>query len=172
MAIGVVARRLQLTPSVSRTRWRVDVTDIDGAIRALAHVVELGPPASMDDLSSAAIRLGYSIPPELAAFYLRANGTMDATPVENGWTSLWMVSKWKPVRELPLETQDYTECNEAIVVADYSLDSWWYAVDRRGAVYIVDGALPARVVAATFTAFIMMLIEDDARIYPLVEGAG
>jgi hypothetical protein len=147
------------------------VTDIDDAINALAQVVGLGPPALTDDLSAAAQRLGYSIPAELAAFYLRSNGTMDATPVERGWTRLWMVSEWRSVKMLGRGPR-YAVVADAVVVADYSLESWWYAVDRGGVVYIVDGARPARVVADTFTAFISMLIENDERIYPLPGDAG
>jgi hypothetical protein len=64
------------------------------------------------------------------------------------------------------------DVDDAAVIADYSLESWWYAVSRAGAVHIVDGLRPPRVVAKTFPEFVRMLVENDEAIYPRSQEAG
>jgi hypothetical protein len=72
---------------------------VDAAVAALVPLVGLGAPAAVS-IATAEQRLGFQLPRDLAEFYLRANGTISHTPVENGWTRLWMAEEWKPVRTL------------------------------------------------------------------------
>jgi len=144
---------------------------VDAALAAVAHLVGLGAPLAAGDIANIERRLGFQLPGDLTAFYICANGTTTHTPVENGWTRLWMAEEWKPVRSLgygPL----YSDLGHAAVIADYSLDSWWYAVSSAGAVHIVDGLRPPRIVAETFLDFVRMLVQDDEGIYPCSQKAG
>jgi len=143
--------------------------NIDDTLAAIAKVVGLAPAARPADLASAERRLGCQLPAQLRAFYLRANGTLDATPVENGWTRLWSAAEWRNVSTLSLGSV-YSSVSDAIVVADYSLESWWYALGLDEAVYIVDGLRPARPVAGSFLEFVALLLNDRKEIYPIVDG--
>jgi hypothetical protein len=147
--------------------------NVDTVVATLGQVIALQPPASQKALLKAERRFG-PIPHELRDFYARANGTVEATPVKNGWTRLWSMNEWCSVSSLGCGPV-YDDVQNAIVVADYSLESWWYAVDIGpvfgGSVYIVDGGRPTRVVARSFGAFVSMVVQDDQDIYP-ADGAG
>ena len=144
---------------------------VEEAVSAVAELVSLGPPAPAPQIAAAERRIGVQMPADLVAFYMRANGTVDHTPVDKGWTRLWMTDEWRPVKTLECGPI-YAEIDDAAVIADYSLESWYYAVDRQGGVYIVDGLRPPRVVAEGFLEFVKMLVKDEKGLYPRSEEAG
>jgi len=144
---------------------------VDAALAAVGHLVGLGAPLRAGDIPKIERRVGFQLPSELAAFYIRANGTTTHTPAENGWTRLWMAEEWKAVRTLGYGAL-YSNVGDAAVIADYSLESWWYPVSSAGAVHIVDGLHPSRVVAETFLDFVRMIVQDEECIYPCDQKAG
>jgi len=99
---------------------------------------------------------------EMRAFYECVGGCDAETPPEQGWTTFWPLERWKPATSVDEDATDL------ILVADYCLSSWYYAVQRAGdadaSVLIV---LPGtRVVAPSFSAFADAVFKDDASIYP------
>jgi hypothetical protein len=64
-----------------------------------------------------------------------------------------------------------------IVFCDYCGRSWYYALGpgsnaQASSVYIVDGARPERLVAASLSLFLQAILEDAEALYPEVNGAG
>ena len=144
---------------------------IEEVIAALRGCAELRPPATADALRDAEIRFHGRLSDDVKAFYSAADGTVDETAPEQGWTRFWELAAWTPVaRRLP--GAEYRGVHELPVVADHCHESWWYALDVRvgapayGSVYIVDGLRPPRMVAASFAAFVAAVLRDDESIYP------
>jgi hypothetical protein len=79
------------------------------------------------------------------------------TPPDKGWTTFWPLDRWQAAKTVDDDAPDL------ILIADYCLSSWWYAVPRRA-----DAGAPVsivapgtRVVAPSFSAFVDAVLKDD-----------
>ena len=115
----------------------------------------------------------------MAGFYRSMNGMDWPTEPDSGWIRIWELESWRRVRDEPglSDVSLYHDLGDAILVADHCDASWYYAADFSGApstlvIYLVDGLRPAKLVAASFTAFVNAALADAADIYPDDPGAG
>jgi hypothetical protein len=132
-----------------------------------------GSVPSLDGVRQALRFLQEALPSEVVALYERSDGTLAATPVEHGWIRLWSLSEWLPVREI-LKHPQYSVVGGAPVFADHGDASWWYALDvgsSSGAIFIVDGLRPPRVVSRSIVAFLEDVLADGETIYPRNDAA-
>jgi SMI1 / KNR4 family (SUKH-1) len=153
------------------------MTNADMLTASLRKVVELHGPATEGELLAAERRLGLELLSGVREFYLRANGTLDSTSPEHGWTRIWPVSEWSTVTETT-GSPIYDNIASLPILADHCAESWWYAMELRpgnsdaGAIYIVDGLRPGRIVGFSFEEFVAKVIQNDADIYPKDQSAG
>ena len=149
------------------------MADLTAVLAGLGRLGLLRAPATPEELSEVEARFGTSLTPEVVGLYNRSNGTFPATPVERGWVRLWMLSEWRPVREI-LKDPRYEIVGGALVFADHCDESWWYALDMaraKGAIHIVDGLRPPRIVARSMVAFLDDVLADRGSIYPREDAA-
>ena len=133
-------------------------------LRACVDPKWIRPPASARDIAAVEERLGIRVSPEMRAFYEAVGGCDAETPPVRGWMTFWPLERWERAT-----TVDEDDGGDLILVADYSLSSWWYAVRPSGdpdtPVLIVGGETP-RVVASSFSSFIDAVFKNDRSIYP------
>jgi hypothetical protein len=149
------------------------MADLTGVLAELNALGLLGAPATLYELRGVETRLGVSLPSEITDLYSVSNGTCSATPVSRGWVRLWMLSEWRPVRELLKDTK-YEAVGAALAFADHCDQSWWYALDLTGArmsIHIVDGLRPPRVVAHSVLQFLDDVLADRRSVYPQDDAA-
>jgi len=107
--------------------------------------------------------------------YSRLNGTVEPTPLDNGWFELWPLSRWSTVAEYVQDWPEgqiaFKDITSAIVFADYSLESWHYAAHfsagsrmRSSPIYLLH--LRPHLVADSLRAFLASALVDGAEIYP------
>ena len=111
------------------------------------------------------------LPADARALVSVFDGSVDSTPVANGWVTFWPMSAWQRAGDIDdLEVAD--DLRDVILFADHSLDSWWYALRidpqfSQSRVYCVTG-VPKRdcLVAATLSDFLQAIIDDGNTLYP------
>lgn len=143
------------------------VTDLASEIRLLDGVFP-NPAATSDDLIAAETRLERTIPSELKELLRVMDGCEGTTPGDQSWTAFWPVRRWRPVAEWGSTNR----FSHAIIFADYSLESWWYAFEpmSAGRVRIVKINGPDCVVAESLVEFLDAVLRDDPKIYGLYSG--
>jgi hypothetical protein len=102
--------------------------------------------------------------------------TADGTPLENGWFELWSLTRWytvdEYVRDWPATDRNkFRDIGAAIVFADYSIESWHYAVH-----FSPDSTMPTApiyllhlqpyLVAKSLRGFLAAALVDGPEIYP------
>jgi hypothetical protein len=109
----------------------------------------------------------------MASFYRAMNGMDWPTDPEHGWVRIWDLESWRRIRdESDLRDRSiYADFEEAFLIADHCDSSWWYAANFSRAmdnvsIYLIDGLRPAKLVTASFTAFVHAALADAAAIYP------
>jgi cell wall assembly regulator SMI1 len=125
--------------------------------------------ASPDEILTAERRLGVTLPNDVRELVAAFDGSDEATPVENGWVTFWSLAAWRKVSTVP-ELSD-SPLTDAIAFADYSLESWHYALDvgpdsTRSDVYLISG-LPEQppLVAPSLSDFLQAIIDDGEALY-------
>lgn len=141
-------------------------------LRRLVKPAWVRPPATLDEIRSVEGRLGIVVPDDLRAFYSSVGGADEPTPLDNGWMTFWPLERWE---------NGVGEAKNGLgltLIADYGIESWCYGAQMSARaetpIFIVDGIRPARLVAASFPAFVAAALGDDRSIYaePLERGAG
>jgi hypothetical protein len=109
------------------------------------------------------------LPNDVRELVAAFDGSDEATPVENGWVTFWPLAAWRKVSTIP----ELSDCPllDAIAFADYSLESWYYALDvgrdaSRSDVYLISG-LPERptLVAPSLSGFLQAIIDVGEELY-------
>jgi hypothetical protein len=112
------------------------------------------------DLRGAEARLGVELPAELRILLKQFNGT-DATDVDHGWVTFWSTDQLELVGSG--NAGDY-ELPGAVVFADHSLCSWWYAVETEATggtrVFRLARSEP-EVVATSLGEFLCAVVDGD-----------
>jgi hypothetical protein len=144
----------------------------------LAGLAGAEPPATTKAIEAVERRLGIRLSAEFREAYLRLNGTVDGTPVENGWFELWALERWysveQYVRDLPdWSRSEFADISRAIVFADYSIESWHYAAlfsfeasTATTPIYLLH-ARPS-LAANSLNEFLAAALVDGPEIYPPV----
>ena len=142
----------------------------------LASLVAVNPPATEEAIDDVERRLRIRMTSDFREVYLRLNGTADGTPLENGWFELWSLTRWytvdEYVRDWPAADRDrFKDIGAAIVFADYSIESWHYAVH-----FSPDSTMPTApiyllhlqpyFVAKSLGGFLAAALVDGPEIYP------
>jgi SMI1 / KNR4 family (SUKH-1) len=142
----------------------------------LSELAPARPPASQAEIDSSERRLGIRLSADFACAYATLNGTIEPTPVENGWIELWPLMRWftveEYVRDWPEpERKGFAALSSAIVFADYSIESWHYAahfsatsVQPAASIYLLH--LQPHLVADSLQGFLAAALVDDPAIYP------
>ena len=145
-------------------------------LERLALVAPVRRPATEEAIRAVERRLGIRLSSEFRNTYLRLDGTADGTPPENGWFELWPLARWYTVEQY---VQDWSEpergrfkdLGAAIVFADYSIESWHYAVDfsadsskPTAPIYLLH--LQPYLVSESLEGFLAAALVDGPEIYP------
>lgn len=149
------------------------MAELERLLGTLTELGVIGFPAAPEQVMALERRIGTALPSDVLALYSRSDGTFPATPVDRGWVRLWSLAEWRPVGGILADPQ-YSVVGKAEVFADHCDNSWYYALDvslTKGAIYIVDGLRPPRVVALSVVAFLEDVLADRDSIYPRDDGA-
>jgi hypothetical protein len=155
--------------------------DLPFAVLRATRKLAVWPPADTNAVAQAEQRFGIVIPSDMATFYRSMNGMPWPTTPEHGWIRLWALEAWHRVSEestLRDVLPKYEGVAEAVIIADHCDESWWYATDfgiggnDAVRIFLVDGLRPAKLVAASFTAFVEFALADSPDIYPDEQSAG
>jgi len=131
------------------------------------------PGASFDEIAATEYRLGVRLPDDVRALVSAFNGSELGTPVDHGWVTFWPLQAWQKVTEEPSAAAQST-MRDAILFADHSIVSWWYAIAPDPAsdkcpVYLVDGVQAERLVAPSISGFLKAIIDDEDVLYRSVQ---
>jgi len=126
-------------------------------------------PATGDDFTSTERRLGISLPSDMRDFYGVMNGTNELTDLDHGLIRFWPLDEWKLAGEEAGAALD-VQLQHTVVVADHLHWSWAFAADFTKAptalpFFIVGGSGGLVPIAATFSAFVELVLLDDPKIY-------
>jgi hypothetical protein len=157
-------------------RFRQTVMTADVALKKLiADVVALvprasaRPPATARELAAVQRALGVSLPEDVVEFYSVCDGFDEPTDLDHGWIQLWRLADWQSISKVCSAAPRSTP--EPIVIADHSLNCWWYALDLgqsiegRIPIVLVDGMREPYPVFESFSGFLRAILEDDAFLY-------
>jgi hypothetical protein len=117
-------------------------------------------------------RLGVVLPADVKQLVSAFNGSENSTPVDHGWVTFWPLRAWQGVAEEPAAVSG-SQLPEAILFADHSIVSWWYALNLRpgvstAAVFLVNGVGPDHLVADSVSGFLQAIIDDADALYAKV----
>jgi len=128
-----------------------------------------------DEIAEAESRLGVVFPDDVRMLVSAFNGSENSTHVDHGWVMFWPLSEWQRVAEEPAAVGG-SEMPNAILFADHSIVSWWYAIDLTpgaftASVYLIDGVGPDYLVASSISGFLQAIIDDSDALYRRVASA-
>jgi len=114
-------------------------------------------------------RLGTIFTDDVRMLVSAFNGSENSTHIDHGWVMFWPLSEWKRVADEPAAVGG-SEMPNAILFADHSIVSWWYAIDLTpgavtAAVYLVDGVGPDHLVTSSISGFLQAIIDDSDALY-------
>ena len=142
----------------------------------LASLVTVNPAATDQAIDAVERRLRIRMTSDFREVYLRLNGTADGTPLENGWFQLWSLARWYSVDEYvqhwpAADRNKFKDIGAAIVFADYSIESWHYAVHfsrdstmSTSPIYLLH--LQPYFVATSLRGFLAAALVDGSEVYP------
>jgi hypothetical protein len=115
------------------------------------------------------VRLGVVFPDDVRMLVSAFNGSENSTDVDHGWVMFWPLSDWQEVTEEPAAIGG-SDMPNAILFADHSIVSWWYAIDvtpdaLTTAVYLIDGMGPDHLVASSISGVLQAIIDDSDALY-------
>jgi hypothetical protein len=122
-----------------------------------------------DEIAEAESRLGVIFTDDVRMLVSAFNGSENLTHIDHGGVMFWPLSEWQRVAEEPAAVGG-SDVPNAILFADHSIVSWWYAINLTpgavtAAVYLVDGVGPDHLVASSISGFLQAIIDGSDTLY-------
>ena len=136
------------------------------AVRSL-YGSAANPPARAHSIEQLEQRIVRLLPDDARTLLAAFNGSSAPSSVDKGWITLWPAEEWIVPKDI---AGDYPSLSHALVIADYGLNSWWYAIDLAiGATTVgpVFGLITEEpiIIAPTLSDFLQRILNNDIALY-------